>query len=216
MYGSQSVRAANADLVKSMFEALADALPGPAETTVGSLTGRHAHLVAAYEPMAGDDDRAQGHVVFATGLLAAYEHARRHLPRQEALALVRSSMLAPVADSNREGTAQALDHAEDPFALMVGFSRDREENYFGPSFAFTRERDDRSAYHLAVDTCFYHRVLTAANAPEVTAVACDWDQGTWGAGVDPDRHGFTFRLPETIGRGAPRCRFLFDRRDAES
>lgn len=210
MYQAQSVRATNETLVQAMFEALVESLPGPAEATLQSLADRHTHLVTEYGPMAGDDDRAQGHVVFAMGLLAAYEHARRHVPHDEALARVRSAMLAPFADSIREGTAQALD-AADPFALMVGFSKDRETNYFGPSFAFTRDRDDQSAYHLSVDRCFYHHVLTAAGAPEVTVVACAWDEGTWGAGVEPERQRLTFRMPETIGRGAARCRFLFDR-----
>jgi hypothetical protein len=135
MYQQQTVREANESLVASMFEELAAALPGTPNATTESLVNRHRQLVTEHAHLAGEDEMAQGHVVFATGLLAGFEHARRHLSTDEALKLVRDSMLAPVAEAIREGTRQALDHAEDPFDTMVGFAREREKDYFGPSSA---------------------------------------------------------------------------------
>jgi hypothetical protein len=103
-----------------------------------------------------------------------------------------------------------LDAAPDPFAAMVELSRTRERDAFGAGFTFVRSADDDQRYLLDVHRCFYQDVLAANDATELGAAMCEFD-GYWMSAIDPERHGFRFERPTTIGRGGTHCPFHFRR-----
>ncbi|WP_330231298.1 L-2-amino-thiazoline-4-carboxylic acid hydrolase [Nocardia sp. NBC_00508] len=103
-----------------------------------------------------------------------------------------------------------MDAAPDPFAAMVVVSKARERYAFGDGFTFVRPVDDDRAYHVDVTRCFYHEVLVAHSAAELTPVMCEFD-ANWIGAIDPAKHGFGFERSTTIGRGGSHCPFHFDR-----
>ncbi|MCC8247821.1 L-2-amino-thiazoline-4-carboxylic acid hydrolase [Saccharothrix luteola] len=145
-----------------------------------------------------------------TALVAgAYQCLLRRMPRSDALRSVARAFHEPIRPYVHDGTKAALDAADDPFTVITGMSKDREENYFGDDFAFTRS-ESASHYHVDVHRCFYVRVLAVAGVPELGEVFCDFD-AAWIDAIDPDRHRVTFRRPTTIARGGSTCPFHFDR-----
>jgi hypothetical protein len=95
---------------------------------------------------------------------------------------------------------------------MVELSKSREQYGFGKGFTFHRTTDD-DHYLLDVHRCFYHDVLVANSAPELTPAMCAFD-GNWIEAIDPDKHGIRFDRATTIGLGGTHCPFHFHRTDA--
>lgn len=91
---------------------------------------------------------------------------------------------------------------------MVEDCKQREEQFFGSSFEFERERDDASAYLLNIKRCFYHDFFVANHAPELTKLFCEFDWN-WAAAIDSHRHRFRFQRPRTLGYGQKMCSFQF-------
>ncbi|MFF5259484.1 L-2-amino-thiazoline-4-carboxylic acid hydrolase [Actinomadura viridis] len=85
-------------------------------------------------------------------------------------------------------------------------SKSREEHAFGEGFTFRRPVDDDRRYFLDVHRCFYHDVLVANSAPELTPVLCAFD-GNW---IEAIR----FERTTTIGLGGTHCPFHFTRTGA--
>lgn len=156
------------------------------------------------------DEPARYNLRMTMALLAAHHYLEPRLGRAESLAAVRVAFVEPFADVVRAQTAALLDAAADPFAAMVAVSKSREEYAFGAGFRFERPADDDQRYHLDIRRCFYHDVLVANSAAELTPVMCEFD-ANWIEAIDPDRHGFRFERETTIGRGATHCPFYFDR-----
>ena len=145
-----------------------------------------------------------------TALVAgAYQCLLLRLSRSEALRAVARAFHEPIRPYVHEGTKAALDAADDPFTLITEMSKDREENYFGDDFAFTRS-EGPAHYRVDVHRCFYVHVLAVAGVPELGPVFCDFD-AAWIDAIDPDRHHVDFRRPTTIARGGPTCPFHFHR-----
>ncbi|GAA1345164.1 L-2-amino-thiazoline-4-carboxylic acid hydrolase [Saccharothrix algeriensis] len=145
-----------------------------------------------------------------TALVAgAYRVLLRRLPRAAAMSLVAKAFHEPVRPYVHDGTRAALDASDDPFSVITGLSQDREENYFGADFSFSRV-EDRSQYLVDVHRCFYVRVLDVAGVPELGTVFCEFDTA-WISAIDRERHGVDFRRPTTIARGGATCPFHFRR-----
>ncbi|WP_158848310.1 L-2-amino-thiazoline-4-carboxylic acid hydrolase [Saccharothrix deserti] len=145
-----------------------------------------------------------------TALVAgAYQVLLRRLPRSEALSLVAQAFHEPIRPYVHDGTRAALDASDDPFSVITGYSKDREENYFGSDFSFTRV-EDASQYLVDVHRCFYVQVLAVAGVPELGPVFCEFD-AAWISAIDRDRHHVDFQRPTTIAHGAPTCPFHFRR-----
>ncbi|AXB42432.1 L-2-amino-thiazoline-4-carboxylic acid hydrolase [Amycolatopsis albispora] len=145
-----------------------------------------------------------------TALVAgAYQVLLRRLPRAAARSLVAKAFHEPMRPYVHDGTKAALDAADDPFTVITGFSKDREENYFGDDFVFSRV-EDSSRYLVDVHRCFYVRVLEIAGVPELGTVFCEFD-AAWISAIDRDRHGVDFERPTTIARGGATCPFHFRR-----
>lgn len=149
------------------------------------------------------------HLALTALVAGAYQVLLRRVPRAQALSLVAKALHEPIRPYVHDGTKAALDAADDPFAVITGMSKDREENYFGDDFSFTRV-EDPSRYLVDVRRCFYVRVLDVAGVPELGTVFCEFD-AAWIDAIDPDRHGVDFRRPTTIARGGATCPFHFFR-----
>ncbi|GAA3684446.1 hypothetical protein GCM10022224_056390 [Nonomuraea antimicrobica] len=184
------------------------ALPGD---LLPAIRARQDELEAANQPMVVDEP-ARYNLRMTLALVAAYEFLLPRLGREAATAAVRTAFIEPLGDTMKEGTRAMLDAAPDPFQAMVAMSRSREEHAFGSGFVFDRSADDDQRYHLDVRRCFYHDVLVANGAPELTPAMCAFD-ANWIEAIEPDLHGFHFDRPTTIGLGGTHCPFHFTRND---
>ncbi|MEU6792375.1 L-2-amino-thiazoline-4-carboxylic acid hydrolase [Nonomuraea wenchangensis] len=156
------------------------------------------------------DEPARHNLRLTLALVAAYEVLRPRLGRRQAIAAVQAAFVEPFGDAMKEGTRAMLDQAPDAFRAMVEMSKSREEHAFGKGFVFERPVDDDESYHLDVRRCFYHDVLVANGAPELTPAMCAFD-ANWIEAIEPHRHGFRFERRTTIGMGGTHCPFHFDR-----
>jgi hypothetical protein len=156
------------------------------------------------------DEPARYNLRMTVALVAAYEALRPRLGRDEAIAVIEAAFTEPLGLAVREGTRMMLDAAPDPFRVMVEVCKSRERDAFGAGFTFRRPADDDQRYHLDVHRCFYHDVLAASSAAELTPVMCAFDKA-WIEAIDPARHGFRFDRATTIGYGGSHCPFHFSR-----
>ncbi len=160
-----------------------------------------------------EDEQSRFHLRFAALALAGYRALLDFAPRGEALGLIREALISPSRPWVLEGTRQALDHAPDPYAVLTSISKDKEASFCGRTFAFERPQDDEHAYLLNTTRCFWHRFAEANGATELMPVFCDFDTN-WMEAVDPERHGFRFERPTTLGYGGDTCRFWFIRKSS--
>ncbi|AQZ64622.1 unnamed protein product [[Actinomadura] parvosata subsp. kistnae] len=179
---------------------------------LASMRARHAKLESANAHLIVDEP-ARHNLRITLALVAAYEALLPRLGREVALDAVRAALIEPLGAAVREGTRAMLDAAPDPFAAMVAVSKSREEHAFGKGFVFRRTADDDRRYLLEVRRCFYHDVLVANGAPELTPALCAFD-GNWIEAIAPDQDGFRFDRPTTIGLGGTHCPFHFTRTGA--
>ena len=208
-------------------------VPDPERDTAAVIDGFFAHLTAALgePPLPEDlaagmrtrleelervhadmviDDPSRYNLRMTVALVAAYEALRPRLGRDEAIAVIGAAFTGPLGPAVREGTRLMLDAAPDPFGVMVEVCKSRERDAFGDGFTFRRPADDDQRYYLDVHRCFYHDVLIANSAAELTPVMCAFDKA-WIEAIDPARHGFRFDRATTIGYGGSYCPFHFSR-----
>lgn len=184
-------------------------LPGDLVT---AMRARQGDLEAANQSLIVDEP-ARHNLRMTLALVSAYEFLLPRLGRETATVVVRASFIEPLGDAMKEGTRAMLDNAPDAFQAMVELSKSREEHAFGKGFVFDRPVDDDQRYHVDVRRCFYHDVLVANSAPELTPVMCAFD-ANWIDAIAPDRHGFRFERRTTIGTGGTHCPFHFSRNRA--
>ncbi|MEU0505309.1 L-2-amino-thiazoline-4-carboxylic acid hydrolase [Nocardia sp. NPDC005998] len=198
----------SAVVVDAFFDHLATALPdsddliGEMRTRLTELEAENAHRVV--------DEPAAYNLRMTLALVVAYRTLRPRLGRDVTIALVRAAFVEPLGDAVAASTRAMLDSAEDPFAAMVALSKMQEVSTYGAGFTFERPVDDDRGYHLNIVRCFYHEVLAAHSAPELTPVMCEFD-ANWIDAIDPRAHGFRFQRTTTIGLGGSHCPFHFDR-----
>ncbi|WP_378742328.1 L-2-amino-thiazoline-4-carboxylic acid hydrolase [Nocardia brasiliensis] len=204
----------SAAIVQEFFDHLATSLRDrglPDEL----FTGMRGELV---ELEAADADRlvdeaARYNLRMTLALVVAYRALRPLLGTDATIAALRAAFVEPLGDLVQSGTRAMLDAVDDPFAAMVAVSKAREEHSFGAGFTFVRSADDDRSYHLDVVRCFYHEVLVAHSASELTPVMCEFD-ANWIGAIDPAQHGFRFDRATTIGLGGSHCPFHWDRTES--
>lgn len=178
-----------------------DALPA-------KIRARMATLVERTEPLVANDlDR--GNVGFTLLAVAAYEVLSELLPADRAMALVDACLNEPMRPWVLAGTAEMLDASPDPFVSLTNASRNRETDYFGPSFAFDRPVDDGFGYVLNIRRCLFHETLKACGRTELQPVLCRFDLN-WIDAIAPERHHMRFARPSTFAT-ANACRMWFMR-----
>lgn len=157
------------------------------------------------------DEPSKFHLRFMSLLLAGYRVLQSLLSRDDALVLLKKAAIEPSRQGILYGVRYALDTAPDPMTALTDASREREEHFFGRTFAFERIQDDSNAYLLHVRGCFYHKFSVENNVPELMQILCAWDW-SWADAIQPEKDGFQFELPTTLGFGGDVCRFYFRRR----
>jgi hypothetical protein len=205
-----------AALIDGFFDHIAAALrehslPGG---LLAAMRARHEELENSNADLIVDES-ARYNLRMTLALVAAYLFLLPELGRDDAVTAVQAAFTEPLGDTVREATRAMLDAAPDPFAAMVALTKAREELAFGQGFTFRRPADDGRRYFLDVHRCFYHDVLAANSAPELTPAMCAFD-GNWIEAIDPDKHGFRFDRVTTIGWGGTHCPFHFRRTGATS
>ncbi|MBO3738630.1 L-2-amino-thiazoline-4-carboxylic acid hydrolase [Actinoplanes flavus] len=148
---------------------------------------------------------------FTALAVAAYDVVEPALGPAEAAAIVEDCLNGPLREDILAGTRGMLDHAGDPFGVLVAASKEREQSYFGPSFHFERPVDDHDTYVLDVRRCFFHDVLVATGRGELQPILCRFDLN-WADAIDPSRHHLRFVRPVTFAGGRT-CRMLFTREE---
>ena len=156
------------------------------------------------------DDPSKFHLRFMCLLLAGYHVLQSVLPKEDALALLKKAAIEPSREDILQGVRYALDYATDPMTVLTDASKEREEEFFGQTFTFERIQDDNNAYLLHVRGCFYHKFAVENQAPELMQILCAWDW-SWADAIQPEKDGFKFELPTTLGFGDDVCRFYFRR-----
>jgi hypothetical protein len=199
-------------VIDAFFAALAAARPGDADL-VTRLRDRHERLLTARRDHV-IDVASRHNLALTLAVLAGYQELAPAIDDEERLLeALRAAFVEPLRPAVRAATAAVLDAAPDPFAVMVNISRRREREAFGAGFVFTHPHDDDDRYVAQVERCYYHEVLRANGAALLTPVFCAFD-ANWVEAIDPDRHGFVFERPTTIGTGGSACPFRFRRAPA--
>ncbi|MBP2193448.1 L-2-amino-thiazoline-4-carboxylic acid hydrolase [Nocardia goodfellowii] len=196
-------------VIDGFFDHLAADLPDLPGGFVAEMRSGLTELEAANADRVVDEP-ARYNLRMTLALVVAYRALRPRLGRDEAIARVRAAFVEPLGDIVRDSTLAMLDSAEDPFAAMVAVSKVREEQAFGAGFTLARPIDDEHRYHVDIVRCFYHDVLRAHSAPELTPVMCEFD-ANWIGAIDPPTHRFRFDRATTIGLGGSHCPFYFER-----
>jgi hypothetical protein len=172
-------------------------------STWAGLQGRVDDLIA------NDLDRAN--VGFTLLAVAAYEVLAPEMGHAGAVRVVDECLNQPLREWTFQGTRAMLDGAPDPFAALVAVSKQREEHFFGPSFAFERPVDDGWGYVLQVRRCLFHEVLAAVGRKELQPILCHFDMN-WADAIEPKRHHFRFVRPSTFATDTL-CRMWFMREE---
>ena len=155
----------------------------------------------------------EANVRFTLLAVALFDVGEAILGHERTASLVDECLNQPLRGYVVEGTRQLLDGASDAFRALVDVSKDREHDYFGPSFEFSRLIDDDVGYVLQISRCLFHEVLRACGRTELQPILCRFDLN-WIDAVDPERHGIAFVRPCTFATSS-RCQFWFARTDGD-
>ncbi|GLY63631.1 L-2-amino-thiazoline-4-carboxylic acid hydrolase [Amycolatopsis taiwanensis] len=185
----------------------------PEEELLAAMRARHEELTAANQNLIVDE-AAVHNLRMTLALVAAYELLTPELGRDDAADLIGTAFNEPLSEAIRQGTEAMLDSSPDPYRAMVELSKSREQHTFGAGFTFRHPVDDDDQHFADVHECFYHNVLVANGAPELTPMMCAFDMN-WIEAIDPRKHGFRFERTTTIGLGGTHCPFHFVRTRTE-
>ncbi len=199
-----TVTAWAARIETACYDYLRERVGSPAVDAVATVA-RHRTRVAYLDRHPAD----AATIGLAVLLVAAVETLEPRLGTEPATALVSAAINEPFRDELLAATREHLDAVDDPYAALVGSSRERERVWFGPSFTFTRPVADDDTYVLDVRRCLYHEVLLALGRPELQEHLCRFDL-SWADAVDPGRHGATVVRPVTFATGS-RWRLVLSR-----
>lgn len=194
-------------LIDAFFEHLR--AQGVSDEMLAAVRARHTELVAANQHLVVDE-LARHNIRTTLVAAAAYELLRPDLGQDKAIKAVEAAIVEPMAPFVQKGTRAMLDNAPDPYQAMVDMAKSRETESFGVGFEFRHTADDGARFHQDIHRCHYHDVLVANDMPELTPALCAFDRN-WIDAIDPDRHGFRFDRPTTIGLGGAYCPFHFSR-----
>ncbi|GAA4607441.1 hypothetical protein BJY16_006336 [Actinoplanes octamycinicus] len=210
-------------VVAAFFDRLADDLAargvaaGVCVDLLGGIQVRSGRL-SGDSPVPASDAPARYNRRYTAAVLAAYEvlsaagaDGTPGIPAgAELTGLLTAAFVEPLGEQVASGTRAMLDAAADPFAAMVAVARQRETDDFGAEFEFSHPVDDEHQFVAKVHRCGYHEYFRAHGTPQLTPVLCAFD-ANWISAIAPERHGFTFARPATIGHGAASCPFDFRR-----
>ncbi len=145
--------------------------------------------------------------------LALYQTLREENDDQKVvLAEIDQIVAAMVERSGRRRLVQIIGHLPDPFAALRIANRWAIKRVYPPEgwrFEWVADSDRCIAYDAR--ECFYVNILTAYDAPELTAHLCVVDDLLFG-----DLPSIAWERTKTLSRGDDRCDFRFRRVTASS
>jgi hypothetical protein len=159
------------------------------------------------------DIQSEYHLAWSSIILAIYEVCReKGYGQDQSIDFTENVIFTNMkADKIAAYIRKSLDKAADPFRMMVGNSKNQEKNFFGTTFCFNRLVDDGKAYLSRISDCFYNNYFRVNHTPELMKIACKWDLISWSKGIIPEKHGFVFERPFTLGLDDKDCDFSFKR-----
>jgi L-2-amino-thiazoline-4-carboxylic acid hydrolase-like protein len=182
----------------------------PQETGLVDRLARRRQRLAAEQQHRVVDEPSRYNLEMTLAVLAAYDELGSGHHDDELIPALRQAFVEPLEPFVRHATRSVLDEATDPFAAIVLLTKDREQQAFGTGFVFTHPEDDDDQYTAQVERCYYHDVLKANGAEQLTPIFCAFDSN-WIDAIDTDCDEFQFERPTTIGTGGPNCPFRFRR-----
>lgn len=194
--------------IDAFFEAVIASFPDKPDLAA-RLRGRQRDLLSKQQEWVSDEP-SRHNLAMTLAVLAAYQELAPERSDEELVPLLQSAFVEPLRPYVHQATRAALDSVPDPFAEMVRVSRDREQLAFGAGFTFSHPEDDHNRYTAQVDRCYYHDVLRANRAAQLTPIFCAFD-ANWIDAIQPARDGIEFDRPSTIGTGGTSCPFRFRR-----
>ena len=171
-------------------------------TTTQDLVEKNAFLI--------QDKPSLEHLHLTCTVIASFRELKKKFSLSTCLSIVRYAFVDNLSFITPQVRA-LLDQSKEPFREIVSISKEKEKEY-GKTFEFYRKQDDDRAYLLEIKKCFYCNVLKTNNSHELMPIFCDFDTH-WMKAIHPEKHGFRFDRPETIGTGGNTCKFYFTRVD---
>ena len=156
------------------------------------------------------DEPSLEHLHLTCTVIASFRELKKKLSLPACLSIVRYAFVDSLSLITPQVRA-LLDQSEEPFREIVSISKEKEKGY-GKTFEFYRKQDDDKAYLLEIKKCFYCKVLKTNASQELMPIFCDFDTH-WMRAIQPEKHGFRFDRPVTIGTGGNTCKFYFTRVD---
>jgi len=157
------------------------------------------------------DKAARTHLGMTSLVLASYRVLLSHVKESESVIRLLEDVFRGVGERwIKMYTRLILRFSRDPFRKMIEVSKKRAINSYGKTFTFEYSGDGQSYFIITTTKCFYHDFFIANDTPELTRVFCSGDK-SWFEEISPEKHGFQFERPTTLGRGGSECPFQFKR-----
>lgn len=185
-------------------------LPGRSPELYGAIEVQAAALMDANRGLVVD--KASASHLFLTSILLASYRVLAEATGDKAIA--QEMLRGPFLETGKKGSEGMMTLlplvTKDPFRFMVKISKSKQAAYYGKAFERDEVQDDDQAYSMVIRTCFYHSFFVANGAAELMPMFCQKDNN-WSDAINPDKLGFRFDRPETLGEGGSQCVFRFSR-----
>jgi len=157
------------------------------------------------------DRAARTHLGMTTLVLASYRILLPYIKDSESVINILEDVFVGIGQPwIKLYTRFILRFSSDPFRKMIEVSKKRVIKNYGKTFIFEYSGDGQNYFVITTKKCFYHDFFTANEIPELTRVFCSGDKN-WFEEIKPEKHGFQFERPTTLGYGGSECPFKFIR-----
>ena len=157
------------------------------------------------------DIAARTHLRMTTLVLASYRVLLPYIKDDESIINILEDTFKSVGQRwIKLYTRLMLQFSRDPFHTMIEASKKRIENNYGKTFKFEYSGDGQNYFVITTKKCFYYDFFVSNDIPELTRVFCSGDKN-WFEEIRPEKHGFQFERPTTLGYGGSECPFQFKR-----
>jgi hypothetical protein len=196
--------------VNTLRKSLATLSLGQKEGVYQELERQAAQLAEENKSMIVDR-AAKTHLGMTTLVLASYRVLLPYIKDSESVINILEDVFAGVGQPwIKLYTRFILRFSRDPFRTMIEKSKKRIKNNYGKTFTFEYSGDEQNCFIITTIKCFYHDFFVSNDTPELTRVFCFGDRN-WFEEIKPDKHGFHFERPTTLGYGGSECPFKFIR-----
>jgi len=157
------------------------------------------------------DRPSRTHLGMTTLVLASYRLLLPYIKDSESVINILEDVFTGVGQRwIKLYTRLMLWFSRDPFHTMIEVSKKRINNNYGKTFIFEYSGDGLNYFVITTKKCFYYDFFIMNDIPELTRVFCSADKN-WFEEIKPEKHGFKFERPTTLGYGGSECPFKFTR-----